>query len=270
MNVRYLMMTFMGAFIPVSIAQAADIIRPHQSQSYQPVPLIASSSNFSWTGFYIGGQIGGFSGEATLKGREDEGEEFSKLLSPELSGFIGGVYAGSNVGLGKDLILGIDTDMVWSGKKYTKVINVPESIAESKSYRITSGDEGRFNYILKEKWAGATRMRVGFIVDRVMPYVSGGVSYAQLQNVFEVKKGNTVSNGQANKQSVDISEVKLDETKILVGYSIGGGIDVAMTDNVVMRAEYRYSDFGKKKFAEENGELSYKTNDFRVGVAYKF
>ncbi|OPB31130.1 outer membrane protein [Bartonella sp. AR 15-3] len=262
MNVRNLMMAFIWVFIPVSIVQAADIMKPHQSQSYQPVPLIASSSSFSWTGFYFGGQIGGFSGEATLKDKNDASED-SKLLSPELSGFIGGVYAGSNVGLGKDLILGIDTDMVWSGKKYTKVVNVPGDI-EKVTYRFIKRPNDRFDYVLKEKWAGATRMRVGFIVDRVMPYVSGGVSYVQLQSVFEVKSSNT------QKQNVGINEVKLDETKILVGYSIGGGIDVAMTDNVVMRAEYRYSDFGKKKFAEEDGELSYKTNDFRVGVAYKF
>ncbi|MCL6229930.1 outer membrane protein [Bartonella bilalgolemii] len=265
MNIKIFKGAFIWAFIPVSIVQAADIMRPHQSQSYQPVPVIASSSNFSWTGFYIGGQLGGFSGEATLKSRDDENEEFSKLLSPELSGFIGGVYAGSNVGLSKDIILGIDTDMAWSGKKYTKVINTPDELERTNYQFIDSNITSQFNYILKEKWAGATRMRVGFIVDRVMPYVSGGVSYVQLQNVFEVKKAEIT--GKIQK---DTNEVKLDETKILVGYSIGGGIDVAMTDNIIMRAEYRYSDFGKKKFAKEDGELSYKTNDFRVGVAYKF
>ncbi|WP_422614300.1 outer membrane protein, partial [Bartonella schoenbuchensis] len=39
---------------------------------------------------------------------------------------------------------------------------------------------------------------------------------------------------------------------------------------VILRAEYRYSDFGKKSFINDNVEVDVKTNDFRVGVAYKF
>ncbi|WP_375687506.1 MULTISPECIES: hypothetical protein [unclassified Bartonella] len=41
-----------------------------------------------------------------------------------------------------------------------------------------------------------------------------------------------------------------------------------MTDNVLLRAEHHYSDFRKKQFAKN--KLGYTTNDFRVGVAYKF
>ncbi|ATO56855.1 outer membrane protein [Bartonella sp. 1-1C] len=274
MNIKHLLVACSWTFIPVSMVQAADIMRPHQSQSYQPVPVISSSNNFSWTGFYVGAQIGGFSGEATRSPTQDsveedsEGQEFSKIKSPKLSGFIGGIYAGSNVSLNKGLILGIDADVVWSGKKNTKVFDVQDmNILERSSTDVSSIS---ISHSLQEKWAGATRMRVGFAVDRVVPYVSGGVSYVQLQNVFTAK-GLARALAQARSASPSGSETKvLDETKILVGYSVGGGVDVAMTDNVIMRAEYRYSDFGKKKFAKDNVDLSYKTNDFRVGVAYKF
>ncbi|WP_375608053.1 MULTISPECIES: outer membrane protein [unclassified Bartonella] len=43
-----------------------------------------------------------------------------------------------------------------------------------------------------------------------------------------------------------------------------------MTDNVLLRAEYHYSDFCKKQFAKDEGKLGYKTNGFRVSIAYKF
>ncbi|WP_438718557.1 outer membrane protein [Bartonella rochalimae] len=262
MNIKHLLVACSWTFIPVSMVQAADIMKPHQSQSYQPVPVISSSNNFSWTGFYVGAQIGGFSGEATLSPIQDsveedsEGQGFSEIKSPKLSGFIGGIYAGSNFSLSKDLILGIDTDMVWSEKKNTKVFDVQDMSIDMS---------------IKEKWAGAMRMRVGFAMDRVMPYVSGGVSYVQLQNVFTAEGlAKAVVRERRNTSPSDSEPKFLDETKILVGYSVGGGVDVAMTDNVIMRAEYRYSDFGKKKFAKDNVDLSYKTNDFRVGVAYKF
>ncbi|ENN95303.1 outer membrane protein [Bartonella vinsonii] len=119
------------------------------------------------------------------------------------------------------------------------------------------------SHTLKQNWAGATRVRIGFAADRFMPYVAGGVAYAQLQDTLSIslkkEDGRVVS-----------SKNLTDETKTMIGYTVGGGIDFAMLDNVIVRAEYRYSDFGKKKFAKEKIELKYKTNDFRVGVAYKF
>ncbi|WP_375652652.1 MULTISPECIES: outer membrane protein, partial [unclassified Bartonella] len=113
----------------------------------------------------------------------------------------------------------------------------------------------------KQKWAGATRVRIGFAAaDRIMPYVAGGVAYTQLEAAHgEVKVG--------DKTFVSGSS---DETATMVGFTIGGGLDFAVTDNVLLRAEYRYSDYGKKKFFAKEKEYNFRTNDFRVGVAYKF
>ncbi|WP_375695165.1 outer membrane protein [Bartonella sp. AC90GZZY] len=58
------------------------------------------------------------------------------------------------------------------------------------------------------------------------------------------------------------------KTKTLVSFTLG--VDFAMTDNVLLRAEYHYSDFCKKQFAKDEGKLGYKTNGFRVSIAYKF
>ncbi|MDD9330735.1 MAG: outer membrane beta-barrel protein, partial [Bartonella sp.] len=83
-----------------------------------------------------------------------------------------------------------------------------------------------------------------------------------------------VSNGVTSTATVSpstkSSPVSLDDKKILVGYRVGAGVDFAMTDNVMLRAEYHYSDFGKKKFYRDQFEVNYKSNNFRVGVAYKF
>ncbi|MBB4076544.1 opacity protein-like surface antigen [Bartonella fuyuanensis] len=119
------------------------------------------------------------------------------------------------------------------------------------------------NHTFKQKWGGATRIRIGFTADRFMPYLAGGIAYGQFQDI--------VSLSVKNEDGKIVSSKNLtDETKAMIGYTLGGGIDFAMLDNVIVRAEYRYSDFGKKKFAKEKFEINYKTNDFRVGVAYKF
>ncbi|WP_208440294.1 outer membrane protein [Bartonella raoultii] len=126
-----------------------------------------------------------------------------------------------------------------------------------------NGPIGTLSHTLKQNWAGATRVRIGFAADRFMPYIAGGVAYTQLQDTLSVSV-------KKDDGTAIVSKNLTDETKTMVGYTIGGGFDFAMLDNVILRAEYRYSDFGKKKFAKEKLEIKYTTNDFRVGVAYKF
>ncbi|WP_175869002.1 outer membrane protein [Bartonella gabonensis] len=273
MITKYLIPITIFSFISISVLQAADIFVPEQS-----VPVITAPA-FSWTGFYLGGQIGNFSSKVTANYFKDETwNPVTKENLLKLSGFIGGVYAGSNVDINNGFIIGIDTDIMWLDKENTKDIPIPkknqtgEISKSSKRASLTrASDEDEtpalpieaIHHTLKQKWSGATRVKVGFAIDRMMPYVSGGVAYTELQNVFSAV-------ADSKSRAVDLSDWLHDEKKTMIGYTLGGGVDFAMTDNVIVRAEYRYSDFGKKKFIDDKYELSYKTNDFRVGVAYKF
>ncbi|MCZ2158142.1 porin family protein [Bartonella sp. 220] len=271
MTIKYLITTSIISLTLFSAAQAADIIVPEQSTSVIAVPA------FSWTGFYIGGQLGTFSSKTTLSYVEDDDTEkwipVKKERLPKLSGFVGGIYAGSNVDIDNGFIIGVDTDVIWSDKKSTEDISSKDVepsqksrsgvAGTSRSTEHTDADSMTVQYTLKQKWAGATRARVGFVIDRMMPYVAGGVVYTQLRNVLAVPLNTT-------DRAVSLAALLHDEKKTMIGYTLGGGVDFAMTDNVIVRAEYRYSDYGKKKFAQDKIEMSYKTNDFRVGVAYKF
>ncbi|ENN93661.1 outer membrane protein [Bartonella bovis] len=412
MNTKCLINTSIITLFTASVAQAADIIVPQESrpvvsppakmskQILPPAemnpnfdaPPVISAPTFSWSGFYLGGQIGGFSGKTgiSLYAKKETGTrewtpvEKDKLL--RLSGFMGGLYAGANVDLGNSLILGVDTDIVWSNKQDTKIIakkqfrkpelpelegeeeeelseerkkkhlkditallrenshqseenntlysrntilreqplsqsspSSPRSSREKRSFDTTQRNGERIKQLslrdedlesesqqrvqrqtaealvssshsgalssvrphvieepvdemveivdkvysntLKQKWSGATRVRIGFAADRIVPYIAGGVAYTQLQNTYS---------RSIEILGKEIYSSNLSDTKMIVGYTLGGGVDFAMTDNVILRAEYRYSDFGKQKFAKDKLELEYQTNDFRVGVAYKF
>ncbi|WP_019220644.1 porin [Bartonella senegalensis] len=298
MNIKSLMTTSVIALISASAAQAADVVVPHE---VAPAAIVAPT--FSWTGFYIGGQVGNFSSKVKITDPETKNKLFSKDETPQPSGFMGGIYAGSNIDLGSGLILGVETDAVWADRGETKVISVLNEsgnqgggsggqtqgggsggqtqgtdagsqaqgtdtgsqaqgtdTGSQKSFSIATiavGDGApKHSFTLKEKWSGATRVRIGFAAaDRIMPYIAGGIAYAQMQGIVTVS-------GSDKKET--------DKTKTFVGFTVGGGVDFAMTDNVLLRAEYRYSDFGKKQFVKDGVEFNYKTNDFRVGVAYKF
>ncbi|UNF29338.1 porin family protein [Bartonella krasnovii] len=294
MNIRFLMATSVVTLISVSAANAADVMIP-----YEVAPAVVTAPSFSWTGFYIGGQIGNFSSKTKVTIPGEDKELFKKDNTPSPSGFMGGIYAGSNVDLGNGLILGVESDAVWADRGESKTAReltltkkdatfFNDALKKAKveltgQQKFIKDDQVTETHSYKEKWSGATRVRIGFAaVDRIMPYVAGGIAYAQVQGIQSVAgKGERAKVEQkadggeelpeVNKQTIDLTGgTWADDTKTMVGFTIGGGVDFAMTDNVLLRAEYRYSDFGKKKFANDTREFNYKTNDFRVGVAYKF
>ncbi|MDD9328995.1 MAG: hemin-binding protein E, partial [Bartonella sp.] len=132
-NMKCLMTVSIVALMTASAAQAADIKVPQEIGE-----TIVVAPAFSWTGFYFGGQIGGFSGEATFKNLNDlyrDENDFWEQKSLKLSSFIGGIYGGSNINVGENLILGVDTDMMWSGKKNTQVLSLSNLNTEFRTIR---------------------------------------------------------------------------------------------------------------------------------------
>ncbi|WP_455479731.1 outer membrane protein [Bartonella sp. B23] len=275
MATKYLITASILSLILVSEVQAVDVNVPEY-----PVPIVTVPA-FSWAGLYFGGQIGGFSSKVNSSYLRDQSVgkwiPIRKELFPKLSGFVGGVYAGYNVDIDDGFIIGIDTDIMWSDKKSTKDIKSSrkdKTTVVSEELRITGSTEDLVeenemmsdqivHHTLKQKWFGAMRVRIGLSADRIMPYVAGGVAYTQLRNIYEIT-------GDTTSRADDSTDLWHDEKKKMIGYTLGGGIDFAMIDNFIVRAEYRYSDYRKKKLAHERVKINYRTNDFRIGVAYKF
>ncbi|WP_375643295.1 MULTISPECIES: outer membrane protein [unclassified Bartonella] len=295
MKTKCLIALSIFTFITASTAQAADTVIFEQSKpkvslqndSSSRILPVTVSAPFSWSGFYFGGQIGYFSNKNTLnyaqEARDGKWALVDRDLSPKLSGLRAGLYAGSNIDLG-DLVFGFDTDMVWSGKKSTQTDNGKKILDKLDSINIAfeeagipiikpaaqdetipnHGDIVVSGVTLKETWSGAARARIGFASHRLMPYIAGGIAYRQMQYIMSL-----LSKSQEDS-TIFASGNVLDETKTMFGYTVGGGFDLAMTDNIIMRTEYRYSDFFKKKFANDNLKISSQTHDVRFGIAYKF
>jgi len=197
-----------------------------------PIPVYVAPA-FSWSGAYIGGQID----YSMLKGK------YSYANTPETKatskGFVGGIYTGYNFNVGNNVILGTELDATSNfGKGNAKDMSGYSTYATTKT-----------------RWAGAARARVGYAMDRFLPYVAGGVAFAGIKDTLKT----------------DDSGFKSDKTR--AGWTVGGGIDYAATDNVVLRLEYRYTDFGKQNYNLNNStnfSRKLSTNDVRIGVAYKF
>ncbi|MFC3694762.1 outer membrane protein [Chenggangzhangella methanolivorans] len=116
------------------------------------------------------------------------------------------------------------------------------------NYNTGSDRNGRVRNELK--WSGATRAKIGYGMDRVMVYGAAGVAYGEV------------------KTKVGPSS----DSKTAVGYTVGGGVETMIADNVTARAEYRYNDYGTDKFKAGGGSMKSNLTENRVtaGVAYKF
>lgn len=205
----------------------------------EPAPVV-STLVFSWAGGYLGGQIGYGWGKSTFTN-----PFFSDSLKPD--GFLGGLYAGYNFDAGNNVILGVDGDVTYN--------NLKDGSSEDFGGLIAGSDT-------KLRWSGAVRARAGYAIDRFLPYIAGGVAFGSVKNTGYL-------------DLVDVNYSSASQSKTLTGWTAGAGVDYAATDNLILRLEYRYTDYGSKDFSAANGFVfttgnKLKTSEVRVGIAYKF
>lgn len=214
-----------GALLSPGIAGAADLAA---------APL--TPPTYDWTGVYLGAQIGG--GWYGDKPGSDPG-----YVPVRTHGVLGGLYGGYNwQAPGTPLVLGLDADFTLNG------VNGRGHSA--------NGNSGTIDW----KWTGAVRGRVGYALDRFLPYVAGGLGFGRFETAYAWPSGSKIE-GEAT----------------VTGWTIGAGIDYAITDNLIARLDYRYTDFGKNKVNlnylgsyYDSSEVESNMHDVRVGVSYKF
>ena len=209
-----------------------------------PIPV------FSWTGFYVGAQAGyAFGRETSVFVPGFVGAAVLPTFGASPSGFIGGGHVGYNLSTqsfpflggfgGSGGIIGLEGDV--------------DGTTAHKVYPLLGASQGVFNTI-----QGSIRGRIGFAYDRVLFYATGGAAFGEFKN------------STSFAGFTDLT----DTTR--VGYTVGGGIEYAITNNWSARVEYRYSDFGTVNqplvVTAPGFSLSHRETQQRVqvGVSYKF
>lgn len=185
-----------------------------------------------WAGGYIGGQIGYNWAKTKLYG-------YNSDLSANSNGFMGGIYTGYNWEFSNAYLFGLEGDINYS------------DLSQDTEIEIKDRD---YDWNSRVEWEAALRARFGINYERWLPYVAGGLAFAGIKH--NLTTGNT-----------DIGTA----SHIAVGFTLGAGVDYALTNNLLLRAEYRYSDYGKKGIDDNDlVEAKLTTNNIRLGIAYKF
>ena len=232
----------------VAVAQAADLaVAP-----IEPAPPIPYA--FSWTGFYVGANIGyGFAGDDKV-GADVQGlGAFNDIDKFEMSGVFGGLQGGYNYQMGS-FVFGLEADIQASGVEDSFNTNVLGATVKGDS-QVT--------------WFGTVRPRVGFAWDRALFYATGGVAFGGVDYKVTGDAGPLVGS------------VKLSNDDTRVGWTAGAGIEYAFTDNWTAKVEYKYVNLGSDTVTGRivggplagNTVKTQETPDFHsvlVGINYKF
>ncbi|MEM7633168.1 MAG: outer membrane protein [Pseudomonadota bacterium] len=97
-----------------------------------------------------------------------------------------------------------------------------------------------------------TRGRIGYAYDRFLPYVTGGFATARADF------------------SLDGAGSENDEW--FFGYTVGGGVEWAVTDTIAARVEYQFIDFGSESISIGGNRSTASIDDLhvvRAGVSIK-
>lgn len=203
---------------------AADIVEP---VPYTPV--------FTWTGFYVG-IVGGYNWGKT----DWTFTDFNSGADHTTNGGLIGGTLGYNYQFYNNVVLGLETDLAWSGAKGDIDCPNPDFSCRSKA-----------------TWIGTLRPRLGYAFDRFLPYVTAGAAYGNVDVSTEWK---------ATGESVGSSNTRF-------GWAAGAGAEYAFTDQITAKIEYMHTDLGNHDFTvtgDEPVRAKWRADGVRVGFNYKF
>jgi outer membrane immunogenic protein len=256
---------------------------------------------FSWTGFYVGGNVGYSWGRASTDLNElvnttatifnANGIQIATATATtnsfgsdraRLDGALGGVQAGYNWQINK-WVLGVEGDIQWTGQRGgVTICPVPAGTAPVPCPGTAGTQFGSADYRLP--WFGTLRGRAGVTFDRVLLYATGGLAVGEIKGSYvDGTFGGTTLNPTALGS--------FNTTR--AGWVVGAGAEAAIGRNWSIKAEYLHMDFGNvdqgisaagvplsivfgafTTTISQNLTSSFRTrvtdDVFRVGVNYRF
>jgi outer membrane immunogenic protein len=237
---HWLWTTGVAAIVASGSAFAADLDLPTHKA---PPALSNSPAAYNWTGFYLGGNLGGAWGSsdaATTTVWSPTGY-FDATSIPAIgavgaqsihaSGFTGGVDGGYNWQAGS-LVLGLESDLGYLG--------LHGGSSASGIYPCCSPEGFTINSSVRSDWLFTARPRVGFANNNWLFFVTGGLAVTDVSARFSFNNSYDTS-----PESGSLSNTK-------AGFALGGGVEVGLVGNWTVKAEYLYVDFGRSSTISDN------------------
>jgi outer membrane immunogenic protein len=229
-------------------AMAADMT---PAPVYSKAPMMAPV--FSWTGFYIGGNLGG----AWAKRNVTDtlfGLNFSNGTNNGV--FIGGGQVGGNYQF-SNFVVGVEGTFDWAANNNNTTTGIVVPGLGGNTVQVTSNNT----------WISTLAGRFGVAYDRVLFYGKGGGAWVGNSSftVTNVTTGASITGSNSNTTS---------------GWLAGAGLEWAFADNWTVKFEYDYIGLSGRTFTVPAGSpflvgdtFTTGSNNIQmatVGVNYRF
>jgi outer membrane immunogenic protein len=209
------------------VSSAADMRRPAPYAAPYQAPY---APYFSWTGFYLGANGGYGWGDSRWNFPGGTTGDF------DVSGGTLGVTAGYNYQMGA-VVIGAEADVNWT--------NIHGNTANNCAPGCSTNNT----------WLTTVRGRVGYAVDRLLPYVTGGAA---------------IGNIKAHLGTLP------EQTDERLGWTIGAGAEFSFFGNWSAKVEYLYVNLDSFSCgaaacgAPAPTEVKFDAGVLRAGVNYRF
>jgi outer membrane immunogenic protein len=232
---KFLLVTAaLAAIVGAQSATAADLGARYPYATKAPMPAYAAPI-YNWTGFYIGGHLGGafasdnnFSGLAT--GNNSNGR------------FLGGVQVGADWQFAPNFVIGAEGQYSWVSGSVGAVF------------------PGGLAYNNNQRGLGSLTGRVGYTWGPGLLYVKGGYAYSD-------------NNESVTFAGTPIGFITRGDHRN--GYTVGAGLEYMFAPSWSAKVEYDYYNFGNATFAAPaalapTGSFTTDDHTFKAGVNYRF
>jgi outer membrane immunogenic protein len=215
----------LAALIAVSPANAGDWL--DAPPAYSKAPAV-----YDWTGLYAGIIAGGGWGVVPWASGPDATAGSTNISNGHFGGTLG--YNAQTV---SSFVLSTEADIAWN---HINATVPPFSCAP--------------NCELTSNWLATARLRLGYAFDRVMPYVTGGVSIGDLT-------ADIVGQPLGNQSVVNLS------------WTVGVGVEVVISGPWTAKVEYLHTDLSGISCGTACGggpiSMNLSDNIIRAGLNYR-
>jgi opacity protein-like surface antigen/outer membrane receptor protein involved in Fe transport len=229
-------------FAAANVRLPAATIAPH----FKSLP---AGSPYNWTGFYFGAD-GGYGWQRSAGTLATAAGAVLTPYDYGVSGPFAGCFVGWNYQFNR-FVLGVEEDWQWS--------NLTGNSQSLGPLGATGAlPAGPFTVSTTTKDYGSIRGRLGVTFDRFLVFGTGGWAMGNPSAAFALTGAApfVTTSGKSN------------------GWTAGAGVEYAITDTILGRIEYRYTNLEAVGFvnaATNSADTGTQApiNDFRVGIAYK-
>jgi len=258
-----------------------------------PAP-VAAIAPYGWTGFYIGGNVGYGWGDSSYSFSADNGAGQGLLntgisgITPQsgsfrAKGIVGGAQLGYNWQFDRVWLAGIEADIDASH------VRGNGSPAATTNLGIGGIQPALIPAGRNLDWFGTVRARLGFLpMERLLIFATGGLAYGKTSSnsSITVRVTGPVVPVPADGSTLScvgaVPCVAAAASQTSAGWTVGGGLEYAVWNNITVKAEYLYVNLGNQTIhltavppATGTGSVAAKFDDaayniVRVGLNYRF